>query len=182
MSLTTVLGYFFGFICLSAALYIAFGNDLIRVTIAFFLELAGVSGVLLSLNADYLALTVFGVAVVGAVVITIFSSVIMEGGLKECLLHEERRSQALKGNSKASLIFRIVGLSIGLGLGVILARAFLSVSFQGLERANPTDVNIVQLGNTMMGEQVVVFEMLAVFILIVVIGAGLLLRKPSHAN
>ena len=59
------LTWFFGAICVFSSLYVALSRDLFRMSLAFFLELAGVGGILLSLNADYLAIILFATAILG---------------------------------------------------------------------------------------------------------------------
>lgn len=176
MSETVLLGYFFGAICVIAAIYVALSRDLLRVTIAFFVELASLSGVLLTLNAAYLALVVLAVALIGTVLVISFSRVIM-GSLKSSFHRESAVGR--------SLVTRIFGMFLGLGLGAAIGWAFLTGPSAGQLALSSTDgeaVGAVLLGRMMLGEQVVVMQLLAVMVLVVVVGAGLLLRKPDDAS
>lgn len=176
MTATTFLGYFFVATCLVSAIYAAASRDLFRVSIAFFIELTSVGGVLLTLNADYLALVVFTVGLMGTILVTLFSSIIM-GSLKDCF----EREMDGAGRTKAA---RVLGMLLGLSVGAAIGWAFLTAPFLDITKeAVPTrDVDVQLLGRMMLGDQVVVFELLGVLILLVVVGAGLLLRKPNDAN
>lgn len=170
MTPTMVLSYFFATTCIVASLYVAISKDMLRGTIAFFVELAAISGVLLTLNADYLAVVVFVVALLGTVLVISFSSVIT-GSLK---------SQHQSQNAQTS-VARVLGMFLGLGLGATIGWAFLSISYSTNVPAalSPAAGEINAIGRMMLGEQLVVLELLAMIVLIVVVGAGLLLRKPS---
>lgn len=176
MTLAAILGYFFVATCVLSAIYAAFSRDLLRVSIAFFIELASVGGVLLSLNADYLALSIFVVGLMGTIVVISFSTVIM-GSLKESFQREAQTS----GSGTAT---RVLGMALGLGIGAAIAWAFLTAPFLDLSNPPPVsnEADVMLLGRTMLGEQVAVFELLGILILLVVVGAGLLLRKPNDAN
>lgn len=168
MTPTTVLTYFFATICIGASLYVALSNDMLRGTIAFFVELAAISGVLLTLNADYLAVVVFVVALMGTALVISFSSVIT-GSLKT----QEQKPQ--------TTVAKVFGMAIGLALGATIGWTFLSISYSTEVPAalSPTAGGINAIGRMMLGEQLVVLELLAMIVLIVVVGAGLLLRKPT---
>lgn len=176
MTATVLLGYFFGAVCILASIYVALSRDLLRVTIAFFIELASISGVLLTLNAAYLALVVLAVALIGTVLVISFSSVIM-GSLKTSFGHETATGR--------SLVTKIFGMALGLGLGGALGWAFLAGPAVNQQVAISNDseaIGSVVIGRMMLGEQVVVMELLAMMVLVVVVGAGLLLRKPDDAS
>jgi NADH:ubiquinone oxidoreductase subunit 6 (subunit J) len=176
MTTTAVLGEVFGAICVIAAAYAAFSRDLLRVSIAFFVELAAVSGVLLTLNADYLALVVFCCGLMGTILVISFSSAIM-GSLKTSFRNE------LEG-SGGSRLARAFGMALGLAVGAAIGWALLTAPFVDVSAeatvAKEPDVHL--LGKMMLGEQVAVFELLGVVLLVVVVGAGLLLRRDEDAN
>lgn len=174
MSATAVTGYLFGAICLLASIYVGLSRDLMRVTIAFFVELAALGVVLLTLNADYLALVVLAVAVLGTVLVISFSSIIL-GSLKDSF---KREAESGKG-----LLTRLFGMALGLGLGAAIGWAFFTGPAAG-EMPPPESpaIGAGVLGRMMLGEQIVVLELLAMMVLVVVVGTGLLLRKPDDAN
>lgn len=176
MTLDVFLGYLFVVGAVASAVYTAMSQDLLRVTIAFFLELACVGGVLLSLNADYLALFVFSIGIIGTVLVISYSTVIM-GSLKESFLSE-------LDNTGRSNIIRFFGMLIGLAVGVAIGWAFLSAPFLDVKKVPiaTASTEVPLLGKMLLGEQVAVFELLGVMILLVVVGAGILLRKPDDAH
>lgn len=178
MNFAEMLSAFFVVMCVLASLYVAFSRDLLRTSIAFFIELASVGGVLLGLNADYLALIMFMVGLMGTVLVISFASVIM-GSLKESL--KSKRTPGSSGKERAT---RALGMILGLSVGAAIGWAFLTAPFlQSSEVVHAeTQMDVDILGKTLLGDQVVVFEILAVMVLLVVIGAGLLLRKPKDAN
>ena len=176
MTATIVLGHFFAVVCVIATIYAALSRDLFRVTIAFFVELTCVSGVLLTLNADYIALIVFALGLMGTILVISFSSVIL-GSLKDSF-----RAEAEDSGSRR--VTRLFGMFLGLGLGAAIGWAFLTAPFLDVTKTPVVsqEVDVVVLGRMMLGEQLAVFELLGVMILVVVVGAGLLLRKPNNAN
>ena len=176
MTWTIVLGYFFAVVCVLSTIYAALSRDLLRVTIAFFIEMTCVSGVLLTLNADYIALVVFTLGLMGTILVTSFSSVIL-GSLKESFRAEVEHSGSRR-------VTRLFGMVLGLGVGAAIGWAFLTAPFLDVTKTPyiSQEVDVVVLGRMMLGEQLAVFELLGVMILVVVVGAGLLLRKPNNAN
>ncbi|MBI3543992.1 MAG: NADH-quinone oxidoreductase subunit J [Deltaproteobacteria bacterium] len=176
MTASLLLGYFFVGVCVIAAIYAAVSRDLFRVSIAFFVELSSVGGVLLSMNADYLALVVFAVGLMGTILVLSFSSIIM-GSLKESFRADVEQS----GRSRLTRAF---GMILGIGVGVAIGWAFVTAPFLDSKKeavaAKAVDVQV--LGRMMLGDQIAVFELLGVMILLVVVGAGLLLRKPNDAS
>lgn len=176
MTLAAVLGYLFAGTLLGSAIYAAFSRDLLRVSIAFFIELASVGGVLLSLNADYLALVVFSIGIMGTMLVVSFSTIVM-GSLKDSFRDEAETA----GRRKFTRFF---GMALGLFVGVAIGWAFLTAPF--LEVASPpaptTEADVQLLGRMLLGDQLAVFELLGVLVLLVVLGTGLLLRKPNDAN
>ncbi len=176
MTANIVLGYFFAIVCVISTIYAAVSRDLFRVTIAFFVEITCVSGVLLTLNADYIALIVFTLGLMGTILVISFSSVI-QGSLKDSF-----RAEAVDSGSRR--VTRLFGMILGLGLGAAIGWAFLTAPFLDVTKTPviSQEVDVVVLGRMMLGEQLAVFELLGVMILVVVVGAGLLLRKPNNAN
>jgi NADH:ubiquinone oxidoreductase subunit 6 (subunit J) len=176
MSASLLLGYFFVGVCILSAIYAAVSRDLFRVSIAFFIELASVGGVLLSLNADYLALVVFAVGLMGTMLVLSFSSIIM-GSLKDSFRAEVERS----GRGRLTRAF---GMVLGLGVGGAIGWGFLTAPFLDVkkEAVMSQGADVLTLGRMMLGDQLAVFELMGVLILLVVVGAGLLLRKPNNAS
>jgi NADH:ubiquinone oxidoreductase subunit 6 (subunit J) len=181
MSGAAMFGYFFAAISVLAALYIAISRDLLRMSVAFFIEEAALGGVLLTLGADYLALFMFMSGVLGAAIIVTFSSVTM-GELKTSIGAGGERPD----DARAGVIPRVLGMLLGLGIGGALAWVFLTAPFGGGAAAGGEQsreaTDVAFLGQLLLGEHAAVFEILAVMILLVVVGAGLLLRRPDDAN
>lgn len=176
MTFAALLGYFFVLSCVLTAAYAAFSRDLLRVSIAFFIELASVGGVLLTLNADYLALIVFSVGLMGTILFISFSTIIM-GSLKTSFQSETNGS----GRGRATRFF---GMLLGFCVGGAIGWAFLNAPFLDVTQqpAALREADVQLLGRMMLGEQLAVFELLGIMVLLVVVGAGLLLRKPKDAN
>ncbi|MEW6057428.1 MAG: NADH-quinone oxidoreductase subunit J [Bdellovibrionota bacterium] len=180
MTLLEVMTFLFMVLCVLSATYIAFARDLLRSSIAFFVELFSVSGVLLSLKADYLALAIFGVALMGTVLLLYFASVVSSN------LREVFRQPSTKASTRH--LTRGLGVVLGIAVGVSIAWAFLSVSklrpvvgaSQSAASALKADVHV--LGDKMLTDHLAVFELFGVLVLLTVVGTGLLLRKPDDAN
>lgn len=176
MTATALLGYLFVVICVISTLYAAISRDLLRVSIAFFVELSSVGVVLLTLNADYLALIIFAIGLMGTILVIAFSSVIM-GSLKDSFLSELETSRTKR-------LPRAVGMLIGLGVGAAVGWAFLTAPFLDFTKQPivSSDADVLLIGRMLLGDHLVVFELLGIMVLLVVVGAGLLLRKPENAD
>ena len=171
MTISIFLGYAVALIAMVAAVYVALSRDLLRVTIAFFIEVACVGGVLLDLNAEYLAIVVFLVGVLGTVLVVSFSSVIL-GSLKESFRRElQTRSQRMT---------QLFGVTLGLGVSTAMGFILISSAFLKPQVSMMMIGDARVFGQMFLGEQLVVFEILSIIILGVIIGTALLLRKPSN--
>jgi NADH:ubiquinone oxidoreductase subunit 6 (subunit J) len=172
----SVFAWFFSVICLVSAIYVAFSKDLIRVGIAFFIEFASLGAILLTLNADYLALVVVSVGIMGVILVSSFSAEIM-GGLKKAFVKDESKP----GQFPARLSGMIIGLSVGGAIGWAFLTAPFLASLKVSEPVRNTP-DVTQLGQMMLGDHVAVFELLGVLLLLVVVGTGLLLRRSSNVR
>src|SRR5579883_1045441 len=161
MTFTSLLAYISVFLCIFSAVYVALGTDLYRVTIAFFVELAGVGGVLLSLNADYLALMLFVLGLLGAIIVITFSSII---------------AGKLKPPKPVNRLAQATGMILGLSLGGAMGWALLTSPLVAKTEVvtGPQLIDMPFLGKLLLSNQVAVFELLSVLVLMAVIGAGIL--------
>lgn len=179
MSLVVILQYLFAVLCVATALYVAFGRNTLRTSIAFFVQIAAAGGVLMGLNADYLALSILAVALAGTILVISFSSIIM-GSLKGDSREQDKPMKIR--------VASILGMALGLASGIALGACFLSEPFLSRVKAGTVlgsgdaTTSIHVLGRMMLGSQLVVFEILALVVLVTVIGAGLLLRKIEHGR
>ena len=163
--------YAFGGLSLLGALYVCFGRSILNVAIALLITLAALAGLLLTLGLEYLALVMAFVAVLAPVVLVSFASSIV-GDLGRGSLEEKMPSKAR--------LTRIAGFLTGLLCGGLLSVLLVHSSplFAGssLERANADGLKV---GKLLLGEHVVVFQVLTLGCLGVVMGVGTLLRRRS---
>ena len=174
----SAIQYFSVALALLCALYTALSLNLLRITVAFFVEMVCVGLVLLSMGFDYLALVSIGIGTVTTTVLISFSTSML-GSLKYAFTDEfgrKRKREKLFSFFEGALI--AIFLSSGLGM-VLLSAPFVPHGTIGVSGA---DRPVRAMGSKFFGERFLVFEVTAVLLLVAIIGAALLLRRPKNAE
>ena len=173
-SIVGILGYALLSIgVIGVSVYIALGSDFLKIGIAFLLQCLCLSGIFLILNQVYLAIFSLFVAFLGPVLVISLGSTIAENqSVSRPIIASDSKSKAL----------RISGFCSGIVLGLVLSMCFLSLPLlkEGAQiGTNITETNStgIALGQTLLGDQVVVFELVALMVLAFVIGTGILMRR-----
>lgn len=173
----TAVGFFSFFssvICLLCAVYVAVGRNLFRVAIALFCELCALASVFICLNAEYLASITFGAAVLVAVAFVAFGSFIKGN------LHSPLPTTPKDG---ASILRSVIGAAVGIGLGGLIGAIFLTRGIgTSLDTTANSAIEVSALGDALFLEHRVLFVFIGLFALILIIGSGLLLRRPDDAE
>lgn len=168
LGLNGIASYAFGALALLGALYACFGRSILSVSIALLVTLAAIAGLLLACGLEYLALIMAFVAVLAPILLITFASS-MVGDLGKGSLEERA--------SPRNQVSRIAGFVTGLLSGGLLAALLVSVPFLGDLPADAVNPGSLRVGHLLLGEHVVVFQVLALACLGVVMGVGTLLRR-----
>jgi NADH-quinone oxidoreductase subunit J len=138
------------------------------------LTLFGVAVLFVSMEAHFLA--VVQVIVYAGAIVVLFLFVIMLLGVDRTT--DELRTETLKGQRPAAAILGIVAL-VEL---VLITRVNFMVGQQSVAGAIVTDQsNVEQLGRSVFTRYLFPFEITSVLLVIAVVGAVLLARKPKAA-
>lgn len=175
--MTEAMSYCYGLFAVLSALYIAFSKNLISLWIAFFVELCSVSGLLLTLKADFLALLLFLVGLVSLFVLATFGGFLGDAKV-------EKTNRVSISLTQGVVVMGSIMLVVCFSL--VMGGAFLNTEIHILEAAKTVQTDssndLLSIGQLLLREYIVVFELIAVIILLVVLGSAHVLRKPGSKN
>lgn len=174
MSVYTLIFYFFGLMMIASALYAVISTNLVRSVFSLFLTFFSVAGILVFTRADYLAISQLMIYVGGILVVMLFGIMLSDKNVLELVGREGRRAIA------ASVLNRILGAGLALFLFAMLACVFLDEGWKStvseFQQAEP----IRSTGFMMMTTYLLPFEMISLLLLMALIGAAYIARKPKH--
>lgn len=183
MNASSVLPVFLVVTLVSAATYVAFGEDLYRVSIAFLAALFAASGVLLVLKAAYLAVALFMAGAVGVVLLLSFAWTI-SGSLRKALLNDS----AGRGRWASRALAMLLGFALAVSICfVMITMCARSVPPEAVETAlavmpGEGSVDAKLYGSTLSGKYSVLFEIVGAMVLMGAIGAAFLLRGRGRRD
>jgi len=158
---TAVLFYVFALMAGGAAVMVVISKNIVRMAVALLFTLTGVAGLYFLLNAEFLAAVQLVVYAGGTLILIIFGVMLTSKG-------PFSRFEPKLGEV-------IVGLSIGVVLLFALIMAIQRTTFATEEIAAglyPVD----KLGQILLGDYLVPFEVVSVLLLAVMIGAAYLAK------
>ena len=161
--------YIFIIIALGAvggALLTALSRSIINAALGLLLALVSIAGIYIFLSADFVAISQILVYVGGVMVLLLFSIMLTSGGTNIFI------------NNPLMKV-------IPAGLSVI---GFIGLSIFALSRANLSyypgkfSTSTREIGHLFLKEYILVFELVSVLIVVVLVGAGVMLRKELVIN
>jgi NADH-quinone oxidoreductase subunit J len=158
---SAVLFYFFGIMSAASALGVVLSRNIVRTAVCLLFTLIGVGGLYFLLNAEFLAAVQLVVYAGGTLILIIFGVMLT--------------SKSPFSRFEPSLVEVIIALSINLVLLVALAAGIWNTKFnkQPFEGGQyPVD----KLGQALLGDFLVPFELASVLLLAVMIGAAYLAK------
>jgi len=159
--LTAILFYIFAIMAGGSALAVVISQNIVRTAVALLFTLAGVAGLYFLLNAEFLAAVQLVVYAGGTLILIIFGVMLTSKG-------PFTRFEAKLGEV-------MLAVSIGLLLMFSLTLAILKTTFATNEF--PTgDYPMAKLGQILLGDYLVPFEVVSVLLLAVMIGAAYLAK------
>jgi NADH-quinone oxidoreductase subunit J len=162
---TQIVFYFFAALTVLSAAVVVFSRNLIHSAFALLFTFFGVAALYVFLGADFLAATQMVIYVGGILVLLIFG-VMLTHKLYDMKLKSETY-QFWPGLALMAIVF----LSL---VGVMLRTTWHS---QGTRALNPTTAAI---GELLMKEYILPFELASIFLLIALIGAAMIVRRRSE--
>jgi NADH:ubiquinone oxidoreductase subunit 6 (subunit J) len=159
--MTAILFYIFAIMAGASALAVVISQNIVRTAVALLFTLAGVAGLYFLLNAEFLAAVQLVVYAGGTLILIIFGVMLTSKG-------PFSRFEAKLGEV-------MLALSIGLLLMFSLTLAFIKTNFDTNEFP-AGQYPIDKLGQILLGDYLVPFEVVSVLLLAVMIGAAYLAK------
>jgi NADH-quinone oxidoreductase subunit J len=158
---TAVLFYLFAAMAGGSALCVVISRNIVRTAVALLFTLAGVAGMYFLLNAEFLAAVQLVVYAGGTLILIIFGVMLTS------------KSPFMKFEPKLGEV--VIAMSLGLIILFALVLAILKTNFATEEMLPVTDP-IGKLGQVLLGDYLVPFEVVSVLLLAVMIGAAYLAK------
>jgi len=170
----TVLFYLFALMSAASALGVVLSRNIVRTAVALLFTLVGVGGLYFLLSAEFLAAVQLVVYAGGTLILIIFGVMLTS------------KSPFARFDPKLGEI--IIALSIGMILMFVLVLGIMNTTFA----ANALVIEgypVARLGQVLLGDYLVPFEIISVLLLVVMIGAAYLAKgrrresdRPTSTN
>jgi NADH-quinone oxidoreductase subunit J len=161
-TVTAVLFYVFAIMAGGSAIAVVATRNIVHTAVALLFTLAGVAGLYFLLNAEFLAAVQLVVYAGGTLILIIFG--VMLTSKSPFSRFEPRLGEV------------IVGISITIIVFFTLVMAIMATTFPGDPLENPQGYPVDRLGQALLGDYLVPFEVVSVLLLAVMIGAAYLAK------
>lgn len=163
IGLATLVFYLLAALTVAGAAGVAFSHNIVYSAFALMATLLGAAGLFVLLAADFVAVIQVLVYVGGILVLTLFAVM---------LTH---RIADVRLTNRA--VGRLPALVLLAGAGFVMGRAILTARWHRLETLPPATPTVAGIGNSLLGDYVLPFEVASVVLLAALIGAVALSRK-----
>lgn len=167
MNLLDAVFYVFAVLILGSGLIVVLSKNIMYSAFALLFTLFGVAGFYVLLNADFLAITQIMIYIGGILVLLIFG----------VMLTSKVTSVNIKTGTMGKAQMIIVGIA-GLVLAVMLIVMFLSTGWVS-GTGEIGDQTITAIGNILLTDYLIAFEVASVLLLIAIIGAAMIARRKK---
>jgi NADH-quinone oxidoreductase subunit J len=171
-TIATALFYLFALMAAGSAIGVALSQNIVRMAVCLLFTLAGVAGLYFLLSAEFLAAVQLVVYAGGTLILIIFGVMLTS------------KSPFSKFAPKRWEV--LVAVSLGLALLAVLIVGFNSLldSIQpaGFPMPEGQTYPMVKLGQVLLGDFLVPFEVVSVLLLIVMIGAAYLAKARKRTQ
>jgi NADH-quinone oxidoreductase subunit J len=158
----SVLFYLFALMTVGAALAVVISQNIVRTAVALLVALLGVAGLYLSLHAEFMAALQLVVYAGGTLVLIVFGVMLTNNSTHRLY--------------KASRVEIVIAVGLAALLSVALISAILSAGFETQTAVEPQAYPVLDLGQALLGDYLVPFEIISVLLLAVMIGAAYLAK------
>ena len=165
MDLYIIIFYLFAAITIVSAIVVVNSKNIVHAAFSLLLTFFGVSGLYALLGADFLAVVQIMVYVGGILILLIFGVM-----LTNKITNVEIKSGTIQ------VIPAIIGLAT---FAAILVSLMTSTKWKS-EKIEIPETTIYSIGNTLLNEYVLIFELLGILLLIVLIGAASIARRDNE--
>lgn len=162
------LFYLFAAVSVISALGVVLTRNIVRTAVSLLIALLGVAGLYLTLHAEFLAAVQLVVYAGGTLILIIFGVMLTNNSTLQ--LYRPRRAEVV----------------VALGLTVLMAAAvILAITRSGLwvrAAAGNDGYPVLRLGEALLGDYLVPFELISVLLLAVMIGAAYLAKARRRGE
>ena len=161
-----VLFYLFAAMCVGSALTVVISRNIVRTAVSLLTALLGVAGLYLSLHAEFLAAVQLVVYAGGTLVLIIFGVMLTNNSTYQ--LYRPKRIEVA------------VAVLVATMLGITLITAILDSKFGSRVAGGDDAYPVLNLGQALLGDFLVPFELISVLLLAVMIGAAYLAKARKR--
>lgn len=162
--MSDIKDFIFVFVAVSAvfgAAITAFSRSLINAALGLLYSLVAIAGIYVFLSADFIAVSQILIYVGGVMVLIIFGIMLTNGG----------------GNVYANNPI-MKGIPAGLVTLAFLGAGIFVVKYSGIEFSGYSyQASTKAIGNLLLKDYILPFELVSVLIVVLIVGAGVMLRK-----
>ncbi len=160
-----VLFYLFALMAGGSALYVVVSRDIVRTAVGLLFTLTGVAGLYFLLDAEFLAAVQLVVYVGGTLILIVFGVMLTSKG-------PFSRFEPKRGEVMAAVAIAVV-LSAALVVAIVAGR---QTYFASQPPESPEGYPMAALGEALLGDYLVPFELVSVVLMVVMIGAAYLAK------
>jgi NADH-quinone oxidoreductase subunit J len=158
---TAALFYVFAAMSVGSALWVVISRNIVRTAVALLFTLIGVAGLYFMLNAEFLAAVQLVVYAGGTLILIIFGVMLT--------------SKSPVSRFEPKLVEVVIAMTVGAVLLIALVAAILRAQF--VEKPIETTLYPMdKLGQALLGDYLIPFEIASVLLLVVMIGAAYLAK------
>ncbi len=167
MDLYTIIFYVFAAMTLFSACFVVFSRNIVRSAFALLFAFFGVAGIYVFLMADFLAITQLLIYVGGILVLILFGVMLT--------------SKQINVDMKTGWIKGIPGFAISATIGALLIYIYRSSIWPVAPQLQSVDKTGPQIGELLLTQYLLPFEVASVILLVAMIGAAMIARREKKA-
>jgi NADH:ubiquinone oxidoreductase subunit 6 (subunit J) len=167
-TVSAVLFYLFAAIAAVSALTMVLSRNVVRTAVCLLFTLVGVAGLYFLLEAEFLAAVQLVIYAGGTLILIIFGVMLTS---KSPFAHFEPKLGEV-----------VIAMSVGIVLLAALLLAIRTAQFAPEPVVKDQKYPVAALGQALLGDYLVPFELASVILLVVMIGAGYLAKARRHES
>lgn len=165
MTLYDIIFYFFAFITIVSALIVVTSKNIIHAAFSLLLTFCGVAGIYVLLGADFIAIVQIMVYVGGIMILLIFG----------VMLTNKITNVDIKTGT-----LNVLPASLGIGIFMGLVTSIMCWTNWFTTSSVIPNTTIFGLGEILLSDYVLIFELLAMLLLIALVGAASIARRDKE--
>jgi NADH-quinone oxidoreductase subunit J len=164
----TVIFYIFACITLAGACVVVFSRNIVRAAFALLFAFFGVAGIYIFLLADFIAITQLLIYVGGILVLILFGVM-----LTSKQIHVDAKTGTIQILPALIIVSAFAGTIIGI---------FWSTDWHVIPQTpNTVDRTAPQIGELLLTQYLLPFEIASIILLVALIGAAMIARREKEA-